>query len=51
MVVVCCICKKIKQADGSFAEGNVPEGAEVSHGICEPCFHIQYPCFEFEYEG
>lgn len=40
MVVQCCVCKKIRQADGSWRHQAIPAGEEnyVSHSYCPECF-------------
>lgn len=34
----CAWCRRVKQADGSFAATIIPSGALVSHGMCPDCF-------------
>ncbi|MFA6451822.1 MAG: hypothetical protein WCX65_20290 [bacterium] len=39
MVIQCCACKRIKQADGKFVDGIVlaSDANDISHGYCPYC--------------
>lgn len=44
IVTVCAWCKKRKldvQGRVVYVESTVPEGAIVSHGICEECYEVE----------
>ena len=49
LVIICAWCKRVKNEDGEWIEGEVPKKLVRSHGICEDC-EKKYDTFD-ELEG
>jgi len=47
MVVQCCVCKKVRQTDGSWTEQSVEGRRDISHGYCPDCFDLHFPEMEY----
>ena len=37
MTIQCCVCRKVKGADGEYKDSSKPLGDKVSHGYCPKC--------------
>jgi len=37
IIFVECMCCKMQRVDGVWVENKIPDGAKVSHGLCEKC--------------
>lgn len=38
MITRCCICKKVRQEDGSWQEQSIEGRRDVSDTYCPPCY-------------
>jgi hypothetical protein len=40
MYIQCCVCKKFRLVDGTYAHVVVDETVTVSHTYCEECYEL-----------
>ncbi len=38
MITQCCVCKKVRQDDGSWTSQETEGRMDISHGYCPKCY-------------
>jgi hypothetical protein len=46
IVAVCCVCKRIRNEQGKYVEGELKEGQIASHTYCPICWNWISGCFD-----
>lgn len=45
VTLVCCVCKRVRTSKHTWESRRVEDGekAQLSHGLCDQCFHVVCP--------